>query len=277
MRHTRNPIAAAALAGAAAFSVLAAAQAPPAVPRVAAVPAVPATPVAAAAPAAASPVDVEVRLEQARQRLDTAAREVAELSMQSDGGPGTRFVFAGEPPRRAILGVQVDPASGRDGARIAQLSPVAFAAAPFQVALPPPGGVASPDWPGEGPSVTGLELATVTPTLGRYFGTDKGVLVLRAPRQDAWKLQEGDVILAIDGREPRSGAHASRILRTYQPGENLKLRVMRDRQALELAVAVPESGRIAGRHVQVIRTPDGHDMPPPPEGAAAPRRPPRPQ
>src|ERR1700730_13642038 len=42
-----------------------------------------------------------------------------------------------------------------------------------------------------------MELATLTPQLGRYFGTDKGVLVVRAPKD--FKLEDGDVILAIDG------------------------------------------------------------------------------
>ena len=44
-----------------------------------------------------------------------------------------------------------------------------------------------------------MELATISPQLGSYFGTDKGVLVVRAPTDGALKLEDGDVILAIDG------------------------------------------------------------------------------
>jgi hypothetical protein len=105
----------------------------------------------------------------------------------------------------------------------------------------------------DGSAVAGLELATMTPGLGRYFGTDRGVLVVRAPRQGDWKLEDGDVILAIDGREPTSGAHATRILRSYQRGEALKLRVMRQRKSVELAVTVPEPERVAGRRVRMLR------------------------
>jgi S1-C subfamily serine protease len=62
------------------------------------------------------------------------------------------------------------------------------------------------------------ELVTLTPGLGRYFGADKGVLVAHAPEDSDFGLQDGDVIVAIGGREPQSGRHAMRILRSYQPG-----------------------------------------------------------
>jgi S1-C subfamily serine protease len=89
----------------------------------------------------------------------------------------------------------------------------------------------------------GMELTALTPQLGHYFGTDKGVLVLRAPQNDAFKLQDGDVILTIDGRTPTSGSHITRILRSYQPGEKLTLRVMRDRKPVDLEVTLPDSSR----------------------------------
>jgi S1-C subfamily serine protease len=88
--------------------------------------------------------------------------------------------------------------------------------------------------------LSGMELATLTPRLGTYFGTDKGVLVLRAPEGDTFRLEDGDVIVSIDGREPKSGSHATRILRSYQPGEKVKLRLMRQRKPLDLEVALPE-------------------------------------
>ena len=85
-----------------------------------------------------------------------------------------------------------------------------------------------------------LELVTLTPGLGSYFGSDKGVLVVRAPADGSLKLQDGDVILAIDGRQPTSGSHATRILGSYQPGEKITLRVLRQRKALELDAVLPE-------------------------------------
>jgi C-terminal processing protease CtpA/Prc len=91
----------------------------------------------------------------------------------------------------------------------------------------------------------GLEVTTLTPQLGRYFGTSKGVLVVRAPSDDTLKLQDGDVILAIDGREPTSSSHIARILGSYQPGEKLTLRVMRDQKVQDVVVTLLDrpSGR----------------------------------
>lgn len=91
--------------------------------------------------------------------------------------------------------------------------------------------------------IEGMEITTLTPQLGRYFGTDKGVLVLRAPTSDVLKLRDGDVILAIDGRVPTSSSHAIRILSSYQAGEKLTMHVMRDRKTLNLEVALPGDAR----------------------------------
>jgi len=88
--------------------------------------------------------------------------------------------------------------------------------------------------------LTDLELATLTPRLGSYFGAEKGVLVVRAPADGALQLEDGDVILAIDGREPTSGSHATRILGSYQPGEKLTLRILRQHKAQELQATLPE-------------------------------------
>ncbi len=85
------------------------------------------------------------------------------------------------------------------------------------------------------------EFVTLTAGLGRYFGAGKGVLVARAPEDAALGLQDGDVIVAIGGREPQSGRHAMRILRSYQPGESIELRILRDRRAQTLSVKVPAS------------------------------------
>lgn len=97
------------------------------------------------------------------------------------------------------------------------------------------------DWVFHAPLMD-MELATLTPRLGSYFGSDKGVLVLRAPSNGSLKLEDGDVILAIDGRAPTSGSHATRILASYQPGEKLTLRVLRQHKTLELEATVPENG-----------------------------------
>ena len=77
--------------------------------------------------------------------------------------------------------------------------------------------------------------------LGAFlFGTDKGVLVVRAPKSGALQLLEGDVIQSIGGREPRSGAHATRILASYQPGESVSIKVLRKRSTVDLGAKLPE-------------------------------------
>ena len=48
------------------------------------------------------------------------------------------------------------------------------------------------------------ELAPLTPKLGQYFGAEKGLLVVRAPNDARLQLEDGDVIVDIDGRVPSS-------------------------------------------------------------------------
>lgn len=85
-----------------------------------------------------------------------------------------------------------------------------------------------------------MELVELTPDLGAYFGTDEGILVVRAPSDDALQLQDGDIIIEIGGRKPASTEHAMRILGSFDAGETLELTIMRNqrRQSLELELAV---------------------------------------
>ncbi len=112
------------------------------------------------------------------------------------------------------------------------------------------------------------EFVTVTPGLGRYFGTDKGVLVARAPDDDSLGLKDGDVIVAIGGREPQNGRHAMRILRSYQPGESVDLKLLRDRKSQTLSVKIPErSGRDFRRPAAPPRPPVPPEPPAPPSAS----------
>jgi hypothetical protein len=86
----------------------------------------------------------------------------------------------------------------------------------------------------------GLELASITPKLGAYFGVTEGVLVVQAPKDGAFKLEDGDVLQSIDGRKPDDGTHALRILRSYRSGEKLNLTVLRQRKPVTVAVTMPE-------------------------------------
>lgn len=297
--------------------------------------------------------DLEAQLQDARRRLERDARDVAMLAAQL----GTRAMagnlrasnearargevywadrnanLAWRRGRRGVVGLRLDPASGRDGARVLEVSPggpaqdagirpgdviVAVNGAPISgndtarqairrlmsvrpnspvkvrvmrhgkpqaleltarplfvfaftgpagwgagLPMPPalpaaPALLARPDAPGPiaglppnprlpdlpyfqalSAETAGMELVALTPTLGSYFGTDKGVLVLRAPADDAFRLEDGDVIVSIGGREPRNGAHATRILGSYGPGEHLVMKIVRHRKPMDLAITLP--------------------------------------
>jgi type II secretory pathway component PulC len=84
------------------------------------------------------------------------------------------------------------------------------------------------------------ELVPLTPKLGQYFGAEKGLLVVRAPADSRLKLEDGDVIVDIDGRTPTSPTHAFRILGSYQAGEQLKLGVLRMKKRMTFDVTIPD-------------------------------------
>lgn len=86
-----------------------------------------------------------------------------------------------------------------------------------------------------------MQLAAVSPGLGKYFGTDRGLLVLNAPKDSALQLQDGDVITSIGGRDPGSPSHAMRILRSYGPGESVKIDIMRLHKSVTLNVRLPKA------------------------------------
>ncbi len=84
-----------------------------------------------------------------------------------------------------------------------------------------------------------MQLVTLTPELGSYFGTDTGILVVRGPDSDALGLRDGDVILDIGGRVPTTPEHAIRILGSFEIGETLNINVMRRQQRQQLELAIP--------------------------------------
>lgn len=88
-----------------------------------------------------------------------------------------------------------------------------------------------------------MELVELNAGLGKYFGTDSGLLVVSAPDADGLDLQDGDVIKSIDGREPKSVRHAMRILSSYQSGEKLKLGILRDKKKRTIEVEIPADYR----------------------------------
>ncbi|MCG6947335.1 MAG: PDZ domain-containing protein [Acidobacteria bacterium] len=85
-----------------------------------------------------------------------------------------------------------------------------------------------------------MELVALNPGLGEYFGVDSGVLVVRGPDDgDTLALESGDVILGIGGRQVRSPEHAMRILRSYEPDEELTVEIIRHGRSETLTGTVP--------------------------------------
>jgi serine protease DegS len=112
-----------------------------------------------------------------------------------------------------------------------------------------------------------LELVPLTPKLGQYFGTDKGLLVVKAPPASAGgRLEEGDVILTIGGRTPENPRHAFRILGSYEPKEKVRVEVLRQRKRLALDMEMPEAGPMSAPPPAGARPP-APPMPPPPPPA----------
>ena len=48
------------------------------------------------------------------------------------------------------------------------------------------------------------------------------------------------MIVAIDGRQPASGSQATRILGSYQPGEKITLRIIRQKKTLDIETTFPQ-------------------------------------
>ena len=286
-----------------------------------------------------SPADIERKLEEARMRLDTAAREVAELSMSMSEHAVPFIPFANMRQDRGMLGINLGPQDLADGVTVLSVSPggaaedaglkagdvllevhgqalkreanrsprdqlwqlisalkpgdrvdvryrrgkeaktVQITAQPSMdraFSIPPMavrGRVASPAIPlaplayMRAVGVFGsAELVPLTPKLGQYFGTDKGLLVVRAPSDSRLKLEEGDVIVDIDGRTPANPTHAFRILGSYQPGEQLKLNVLRQKKRMSFEITVPDEPSARRGGPMMFHHPDGMPMPMPAPG-----------
>ncbi|MFC3550931.1 PDZ domain-containing protein [Lysobacter cavernae] len=111
----------------------------------------------------------------------------------------------------------------------------------------------------------GLNLASVDAQLGRYFGTDRGVLVLSAG-PELVGLQTGDVIHSIDGKAVASPREAMAALRGKPAGSKANVAYLRDRKPATAQVSVPKA--------MPLRLPPVPPAPPAPLVPPAPTAPP---
>jgi len=118
----------------------------------------------------------------------------------------------------------------------------------FRVEIPGPRTMVMPRMPGMpdmnfrfsfGSPWGDLELVSLNPDLGEYFGTKDGVLVVKAPADSSLPVKSGDVILSIGGRKPTNPSHAMRILGSYEEGETVSLEIMRKQKRMTVAWKVP--------------------------------------
>ena len=87
---------------------------------------------------------------------------------------------------------------------------------------------------------SGLNLASLDPQLGRYFGTDQGVLVL-STGDELDGLQPGDVMQKIDGKTVDTPREAMAALRARPADSTVRVDYLRERRSATAQVKVPEA------------------------------------
>lgn len=92
----------------------------------------------------------------------------------------------------------------------------------------------------------GLELVELNPDLADYFEVDEGVLVADVAAGSELGLRPGDVIVAVGEGEVEDVSDVRRILRSFEPGEELRFRVVRRGSERTVTGHVDQRGRRDG-------------------------------
>jgi hypothetical protein len=112
----------------------------------------------------------------------------------------------------------------------------------------------------------GLNLASLDAQLGRYFGTDRGVLVLSAG-DELKGLRAGDVVQRIDGKPVATPREAMAALRATPADGRVRVDYLRDRTPGNAQITVP-------RLDALVLAPPPPPAPPEPPSPPAPPAPP---
>lgn len=121
----------------------------------------------------------------------------------------------------------------------------------------------------------GLNLASVDAKLGRYFGTDHGVLVVSGGPELSG-LEPGDVIQSVAGQAVRSPRDAMRALREPEAGSQVNVELLRDRKLRRVDITVPATPPMRWFAPSPPPAPPAPPMPPTPAVAPTPPAPPAP-
>ena len=107
----------------------------------------------------------------------------------------------------------------------------------------------------------GLNLATVDAQLGRYFGTDRGVLVL-STGPELSGLQAGDVIQRIADKPVNSPREAMAALRDKPADSRVAVTYLRDRKSATTQITVPRTAMLRIPRPPVPPAPPAAPKPP---------------
>lgn len=77
--------------------------------------------------------------------------------------------------------------------------------------------------------------SSITPGLGKYFGTENGVLVLEVDADNTLGLQDGDVIQAINDELIHTPKDVVRQFKSVEQGEAIEIQIIRNKKKIYLA------------------------------------------
>lgn len=118
-----------------------------------------------------------------------------------------------------------------------------------------------------------VRFAAMNPELGKFFGSESGVLVLEQKNERFAPLATGDVITSIGGERVESPGDVMRVLRRHEPGKTVNVEVMRDRKRQVLVLTVPERPAFEALWPTPPAPPAAPPAPPAPAAATAVDRP----